>query len=146
MTNAADMRDSPSSEAHEYDPRYLQGILFFNRSDYFDAHEIWEDLWRDCPATERRFYQSLIQAAVALYHGGNGNRSGAARLSDSGKRYMEPFRPRYRGLDVEGFWSQVFDALAPLLNGTTTTPPAPRIVLDPDPQTWPDEDTEVRHE
>src|SRR5207245_3609845 len=102
----------------EYDPRYLSGIELFNRGEYFDAHEIWEELWHDCAAADRRFYQSLIQAAVALYHGGNGNTPGATRLSDSGKKYMDPYRPRYRGLDVDGFWRLVMDALAPLLQGT----------------------------
>src|SRR4051812_49394071 len=86
---------------------YLEGVELFNRGEYFDAHEVWEDLWRDCPAADRRFYQSLIQAAVALYHWGNGNRAGATRLFGSGRRYMEPYRPTYRGLEVDAFWRQV---------------------------------------
>src|SRR5437868_13092514 len=98
-----------------YDPRYLRGVLHFNSGEYFDAHEVWEELWQDCPAADRRFYQSLIQAAVALYHGGNGNRAGAARLLDSGRRYMAPYRPAHCGLDVDGFWAAVAAALAPVL-------------------------------
>ena len=46
----------------EYDPRYLAGILHFNRGDYFEAHEVWEDLWHDKAGPDRRFYQGLIQA------------------------------------------------------------------------------------
>lgn len=99
------------------DHRYLQGIERFNAGDYFDAHEIWEELWQDCPAADRRFYQSLIQAAVALYHWGRGNRVGASRLQQSGRRYMEPFAPTYRGLDVHEFWSKLDAAL--------TDPPGP---------------------
>jgi predicted metal-dependent hydrolase len=128
--------DSDNPDA-DYDPRYLSGIVLFNRGEYFDAHEVWEDVWHECPSADRRFYQSLIQAAVALYHGGNGNRPGATRLSESGKKYMAPYRPRYRGLDVDAFWRQVFDALAPLLHGTGSPSPAPRIALDPEPDTWP---------
>src|SRR5262245_57419384 len=56
-----------------YDPRYLAGVLFFNRRDFFEAHEVWEDLWQECTGPERKFVQALIQAAVALYHFGNGN-------------------------------------------------------------------------
>src|SRR5438445_10580539 len=69
-----------ASPADDYDDRYLGGIVAFNRGDYLEAHEVWEALWLDCPAADRRFYQSLIQAAVALYHWGNGNRAGAERL------------------------------------------------------------------
>ena len=65
------------SAAPEYDTRYLAGIGHFNRGEYFEAHEVWEGLWRDCAAADRLFYQSLIQAAVALYHWSNGNRVGA---------------------------------------------------------------------
>ena len=67
------------------DPRYLAGIDLFNHGEYFDAHDVWEELWTDCPAADRRFYQSLIQAAVALYHWGRRNRAGAERLFASGR-------------------------------------------------------------
>lgn len=106
----------------EYDPRYLAGIECFNRGNYFDAHEEWEELWMDCPSAQRRFIQSLIQAAVALYHWGRSNRAGADRLFHSGRRYMEPYRPHYLGLDVEKFWANVE-------SGFVGIPPA--IELDP---------------
>jgi predicted metal-dependent hydrolase len=106
----------------EYDTRYLAGIGHFNRGDYFDAHEVWEDLWRDCDPSDRLFYQSLIQAAVALYHWGNGNHTGARRLFASGRDKMSRYRPSHRGLGVDGFWRQIEAALT---DGT----PAPQIVL-----------------
>lgn len=108
------------------DPRYLAGVDLFNRGEYFDAHEVWEDLWLDCPGADRRFYQSLIQAAVALYHWGNGNAAGATRLFQSGKRYMAPYRPTHHGLAVDEFWRQMTDRL-------TAGGPAPRITLTPTP-------------
>jgi predicted metal-dependent hydrolase len=49
-----------------YDPRYLAGVVLFNRGDFFEAHEAWEDVWVDCAGEERVFYQGLIQAAVGL--------------------------------------------------------------------------------
>jgi predicted metal-dependent hydrolase len=95
-----------------HDPRYLAGIACFNRGEYFDAHEVWEELWMECPSAERRFIQSLIQAAVALYHWERGNAAGADRLFRSGRRYMEPYAPLYFGLDVEKFWQDVERAFA----------------------------------
>lgn len=119
--------------APEYDARYLAGIGRFNRGDYFVAHEVWEDLWRDCEPADRLFYQSLIQAAVALYHWGRGNRVGASRLFASGRDKMTGYRPSHQGLDVDGFWRQVEIALAdPSADG-----PPPRIEL---PHREPDHD------
>jgi hypothetical protein len=116
------------------DPRYVAGIELFNRGEYFDAHEVWEDLWRDCPSADRRFYQALIQAAVAVYHFERGNYAGAARLARSGKRYMEPYLPTYRGLDVVSFWSQVEAHIAAALAGDAAfSALRPVIVLAPAP-------------
>ena len=115
----------------DYDPRYLAGVAHFNRAEYFDAHEVWEELWGDCPAADRRFYQALIQAAVALYHWGRNNPAGAARLFASGRGYMAPYRPTHRGLAVDRFWRAVEAALAPDPGA------APRIDLDPAPEGGP---------
>ena len=94
------------------DANYRAGVELFNSGEYFDAHEVWEEFWGECPATERRFIQALIQAAVAVYHFQRGNHTGAARLFHSGRRYMEPYRPSHRGLDVDAFWRQVEAHLA----------------------------------
>ncbi len=119
----------------EYDARYLAGIALFNAGEYFDAHEVWEEVWRDCPAADRRFYQSLIQAAVALYHQCRVNAAGARRLFHSGRSYMTPYRPLYRGLNVDAFWAAVESRLAPTLADPPAAGPAPgprpTITLDP---------------
>ena len=158
MSELPETQPPPSAGPTGYDDRYLAGIACFNRGEYFDAHEVWEDLWMDCPSADRRFFQSLIQAAVSLYHWGNGNRAGADRLFHSGKRYMEPYRPKYRGLDVTKFWNDVELAQAnrdrqgagesathPLPNGRRSPILNPTIALDPPPTRWP-EPTEVHHE
>lgn len=109
----------------EYEPLYLSGIDHFNRGDYFEAHEVWEDLWHECRSADRLFYQSLIQAAVALYHNANGNRTGAERLFTRGREKMTRYTSPHYGLDGVRFWLDVESALA---GGH-----APRIVLDPPP-------------
>jgi predicted metal-dependent hydrolase len=126
-----------------YDPRYLAGIRHFNRGDYFEAHEVWEDLWHDTAGPDRRFYQGLIQAAVAVYHAGNGNARGARRLFHSGRRYMSSYPQSHLGLDVGNFWAALERALAELL----PDPPnegarlraecVPTIALSPGPTAWP---------
>jgi hypothetical protein len=129
----------------EYDPRYLAGALFFNRREFFQAHEVWEDLWADTQGADHRFYQGLIQAAVALYHFGNGNVRGALKLFRSGMNYMNPYPSPHHGLDVTAFWERMRICFAPVLD--VDPPPAiarpdealiPTIQLDPEPAAWPD--------
>ena len=113
MLEGPDTPDSP-------DARYLAGIELFNRGEFFEAHEVWEDLWHECASADRRFYQALIQAAVAAHHWARGNAAGAKRLYHSGRKYMEPFRPAHRGLAVDEFW----DAMAAHLAGARGGPPS----------------------
>jgi hypothetical protein len=133
-------------EPVEYDPRYLAGIVLFNDREFFEAHEVWEDLWGDCGDESRRFYQSLIQAAVALYHYGNGNLKGAEKLYRTSKAYMDAYPSPYRGLDAKDFWQRMAICFAPVhaekdLNRRDLRPdPAliPTIALNPPPNEWPD--------
>jgi predicted metal-dependent hydrolase len=110
------------------DPRFLEGVGRFNAGEFFEAHEVWEGLWMDCPAAERRFVQALIQAAVAVYHFGRGNVAGARRLFYSGRRYMEPYRPAHMGLDVGEFWGKMEVHLAPALAGAANPAGPPPVI------------------
>ncbi|MCH7767292.1 MAG: DUF309 domain-containing protein [Acidobacteria bacterium] len=51
-----------------YAPQYLAGIRYFNERDFFESHEVWEDVWNDCDSGSRKFYQGLIQIAAGFPH------------------------------------------------------------------------------
>ena len=84
----------------QYDSRYLAGIEHFNVCDFFEAHEVWEELWVEIEGPTRKFYQGLIQVAVCLHHFGNGNIRGARKLYHTSCRYLEAYLPVHEGLDV----------------------------------------------
>lgn len=90
-----------------YNSLYLGGVAQFNRGDYFESHEAWEELWMGEHGESRRFFQGLIQAAVALYHLENGNEIGSRKLVASSAAYLQTYRPRYLGLDVDRFLASV---------------------------------------
>src|SRR5262245_4920202 len=89
------------------DARYLAGIDHFNRREYFEAHEVWEDLWHESAGPEAGFFKGLIQAAVSLYHLERGNLSGARRLFASGRAYMLAAGSPFLGQDVRAFWQEM---------------------------------------
>jgi predicted metal-dependent hydrolase len=129
----------------EYDPRYLAGIVLFNRGDYFEAHEVWEDLWMDTAGPDKRFYQGLIQAAVGLCHFCNGNVRGAVKLYHSSRDYMNRYAPQHLGLNVGDFWQQMGACFAELLalpSPDQRVEPSedllPTIGLTPEPAAWPE--------
>lgn len=147
---AGDYNSSMDTTTEEYDPRYLGGILFFNDRDFFEAHEVWEGLWMTLSGPERKFIQGLIQAAVALYHFGNGNLRGAIKLFHSGRAYMEGCGSSYKGLDIIGFWqamARCFEEVLASPDPDRSLRPReeliPTIALQPPPESWPDPATFV---
>ena len=118
-----------TTAGEDYDGLYLAGIEKFNECDYYESHEIWEELWTEYRGPARKFYQGLIQAAVALYHFGNGNIRGARQLHGSAHGYLEPYAPRHLGLDIEKFLRE-FDAC--LAEVAASTDAFPEIPLNPD--------------
>ena len=117
------------SESEEYELLYLSGIEKFNECDYYESHEVWEELWTEYRGPSRKYYQGLIQAAVALYHFGNGNIRGARKLHKSVHGYLELFAPRHLGLDIQKFLMEFDLCLAEV---AASTEDFPKIELNPD--------------
>lgn len=120
-----------------FHPLYLRGIEHFNACEFFEAHDVWEELWNDCRGQVRRFYQGLIQVAVALHHFGNGNIHGARKLYFTSRGYLEGYLPFYMGLDLDAFLAQLQRCFADILASEEERPsielvPAliPEICLD----------------
>ena len=126
--------------AQEYHPLYLKGIEYFNDCEFFESHEVWEELWADTQGSSRKFYQGLIQVAVALHHFGNGNIRGARKLYHSSRAYLEPYGPVFQGLSVPAFLEQFERCFVDVLASTEQFPKIeivpdsiPEIRLDPPP-------------
>ena len=128
-----------------HDPRYLAGIVLFNRGDFFEAHEVWESLWMETHGPEKPFVQGLIQAAVGLCHFCNGNVRGAAKLYRSSFGYLERFEPTFWDLDLTAFHAGMTACFAELLASPEpdrrielALERVPEITLSPEPDEWPD--------
>lgn len=96
----------PTQPLKQHDPdlatRLQPGVGLFNACRFWDAHEAWEDVWRD-PATyeaDRRFVQGLIQVAAALHHAANTNPRGLDLLRARAMHKLTPYMPGHGGLDI----------------------------------------------
>jgi len=113
----------------EHDPRYLEGIALFNECEFFEAHDVWEELWADYQGPSRKFYQGLIQAAVCLHHFGNGNIRGAKKLYFGCRRYLEEYLPHHEGIDLAKFFTELENCCAEIL---ASEEEFPKIDIVPD--------------
>lgn len=121
----------------EYPAHYLEGVRLFNDEDFFECHEVLEELWAETMGPAKKFYQGLIQAAVALFHFGNGNLGGAKKVYLSCRKYLEAYPSPYEGLDLAKFLADLQYCFQELLDNTDACPSGielrdervPRIVL-----------------
>jgi predicted metal-dependent hydrolase len=106
----------------DYPALYLEGLRLFNAEEFFESHEVLEELWTETQDERRKFYQGLIQAAVALLHFGNENLGGAKKVYLSSRKYLEPYQPEYEGLDVSGFLLSMQHCFAELIENQDQYP------------------------
>ena len=73
---------SVTSENWRNAEAYFQGIVFFNNQFYWEAHEVWEGVWMNCPPNSREKYllQGLIQMTNAALKASTGRTVSARKL------------------------------------------------------------------
>jgi predicted metal-dependent hydrolase len=108
---------------------YLRGIELFNRAEFFDAHEVLEDVWREAPEPQRKFLQGLIQIAVALHHHSKGNMVGARSLLKRAAGNLSGYQENFGGIALPDLLGSISEWEAALTKGTPP-PELPRIVIE----------------
>jgi uncharacterized protein len=84
----------------KFPPQWLQGIAEFNSHEYYACHDTLEALWMDSIDPDKKFYQGVLQIAVACYHLHNRNWRGAVTLLGEGIGRLPYYQPVYAGIDV----------------------------------------------
>jgi hypothetical protein len=102
---------------------YLRAIRLFNEGTFFEAHEVWEDVWRASLPPEKQFLQGLIQVAVALHHHGKGNLAGARSLLARGSRNLTGYPEGFGGIQLVRF----LESLEEWRNALAEGKPVPRL-------------------
>ena len=99
------------SAAPGLDPRYAGYFACFNAGEYYEAHDVLENLWLETRGADHLFYKGLIQIAGAFVHlqkqflhpshAKHGRRlRPAVRLFRLGIRNLASYGPRHRQLDL----------------------------------------------
>jgi hypothetical protein len=107
---------------------YQRGIRLFNAREFYDAHEVWEDVWRESHGVEKKFLQGLIQAAVAFHHHSTGNVVGACSLMERARRNLAGCPEEFGGVRVGVLLEALGQWRAALVAGKGL-PGHPRIVV-----------------
>jgi len=90
------------------DVLFIKGIEAFNKRQFYDAHEYWEELWLDYKLTDPQFIQGLIQLAVSYFHFFNQNLNGARSMIKKCLKKIDPIEVA-RGIDVMELKLQIYN-------------------------------------
>jgi hypothetical protein len=90
---------------------FWRGIDLFNGQEFFECHEVLEEVWNHQIEPERTLTQAIIQVAVAHYHAGRGNFVGAEKLLLRAIRRLEQSLGLNVGIDVKSLCADTKNSL-----------------------------------
>jgi predicted metal-dependent hydrolase len=88
-------------KSNEKAERFERGLAHFNAQEFFEAHEVWEEVWLTEGEPEKTFLQGIIQIAAAFHHYRRGNSDGAETLLAAGIVKLSRFPANHRGLAID---------------------------------------------
>lgn len=94
---------------------FHEGIELFNSGEWFEAHEVWEDIWHMASGQKKSFYQGLIQCSVTIEHIGRGNPRGVRSVFATALSKFEGLPDEYMGLNIVAFLAEMKRFVGPVL-------------------------------
>jgi predicted metal-dependent hydrolase len=104
-------------------PEFWQGMDEFNQQEFYSCHDTLEAIWIEAEESDKRFYQGILQIAVACYHLTNLNWSGGVILLGEGLKRLNDYPEDYHHIDLDDLMTQAENLLEILqLNGQENLP------------------------
>ncbi|MSO22513.1 MAG: DUF309 domain-containing protein [Acidobacteria bacterium] len=88
------------------------GIALFNARKFWEAHEAWEEIWKNRPEDGRFFIQALIQLAAAYHQLGKKVYRGVLIHLRQAQERLKLFPSDFLGIDVLPILQIIDDSLA----------------------------------
>lgn len=83
----------------KYPEQYYTFFDLFNKREFWEAHEVLEELWQE--DHDDKFLQGLILLAASYVHVHKNNPNGCRKTSERALGYLERYAPQRWDLDVD---------------------------------------------
>ncbi|MEE9218802.1 MAG: DUF309 domain-containing protein [Acidobacteriota bacterium] len=113
------------------DSRVRRFWELFERQEFFESHEVLEELWMASTGPERNLYKGLIQIAVSLHHLGDGNLRGARKVFDTARALLEPYQPSGAGVRLDRLVQDARDLIEQHERATAGGPEPGEVSVNP---------------
>ena len=95
------------NEEEKKEQLFFDGLQAYEEKDFFEAHELWEELWSEYYLDDKTFIQGLIQLAISFVHLGNGNLNGAKSLMKKSADKFSSYSGLHRGINIDKLKQQI---------------------------------------
>ena len=113
----------------------LEGVHEFNRGEFFEQHELFEEAWLEEPRPIREMYQGILQVGVAFYLIEQDNWAGAVKMFRRGLPRLRDLPDVCQGINIAALRTAAerihaeISALGPARLGEFDRTQFPRIEL-----------------
>ena len=97
------------NEKEKKEQLFFEGLRAYEEKEFFEAHELWEELWSEYYLADRTLIQGLIQLAVSFVHLGNGNLNGAKSLLKKSADKFSSFSGVHRGINIDNLKKKIME-------------------------------------
>ena len=99
------------NEKEKKEQLFSDGLRTYEEKKFFEAHELWEELWSEYYLADRTLIQGLIQLAVSFVHLGNGNLNGAKSLLNKSADKFSSLFGVHRGINIDNLKQQIAEII-----------------------------------
>ncbi len=78
-----------------------KGMMYFNDERFWEAHEVWEGVWKKCYGDEKILVQAIILIAAALVHFQKSENSICLSVLDRASEKLKSSSGSYHGINVD---------------------------------------------
>lgn len=105
-----------------HDRKFGEGREHFNAERFFQAHEVWEEIWLETAEPEKTTLQGIIQIAAGFHHFGGANPEGACSLLTAGVVKLLRAPETYRGISLRKLREETRQWIVALQEGAPLEP------------------------
>ena len=100
--------------AKSFKDSFLTALNLFNKHQWYEAHDAFEEIWNYVDGDERQVIQGILQVSVSQFHLSKGNLNGATILLGEGLGRIKTRTKIDLGIDLESLCSCLEDLLRKL--------------------------------
>lgn len=86
--------------SQELPTKVYQGLLLFNQHFFYEAHEYFEDAWRETEDESREFFRVLLQMSGGFYRLKQRRPQAAKKFFTHALSWLNGFPNPYRGINT----------------------------------------------